>query len=118
MPPLRCLKSTVCHAPPRAVGFTHAEAVIPVDGRRDGASATVTQSSEPSNVSAPPKRPAAVRAAPEIVPALPAGEASATVAPEASSKPHAPTRPAGVGQAGASVTVKVTSTVSVSPAPL
>ena len=101
------MNSTVRQAPPRAVGFTHADAVMPVASRSDGASFTVTQSLEPSNVSAPPKRPAVVRVAPLIVPPLPAPEASTTAAPDVSSNAHAPTRPVGVGQAGASATVNV-----------
>ena len=98
-----------------SAGLTHAESVIPVVSRSAGESGTVTQSSRPSKFSAPPNRPAALRAAPVIVPGLPA--AAVAVAPDASSKPHAPTRPVGVVQAGASATVKDTATVFVSPAP-
>jgi len=57
------------------------------------ASATVTQSFTPSNWSALPKRPAVDHEAPEIVPALPLPETSATVGPCPSLKPHAATRP-------------------------
>ena len=88
---------------------------MPEVRRSAGESGTVTQSSTPSNDRAPPNRPAALRAAPVIVPAVPA--AAVAVVPDASSKPHAPTRPVGVVQAGASATVNVTATVLVSPAP-
>ena len=47
-------------------------ASCPSSGRARRRRATVTQSLTPSNDSALPKRPAAVRVAPEIVPALPA----------------------------------------------
>ena len=83
-------------------------------GRRAAATARRSPSPSrwtPSNVSAPPKRPAVVRVAPLIVPPLPALEASVTAVPDVSSNAHAPTRPVGVGQAGASATVNVTSTV-------
>ncbi len=111
MPPARCLKSTVRQSPPSAVGFTHADAVMPVVSRTELASLTVTQSLTPSKVRAPPKRPEVVRVAPLIVPVLPAVEASGVVVPDASSKPQAPTRPEATGQLGASVTVKAMSTV-------
>ena len=51
------------------------------------ASLTVTQSLIPSNDSALPYLPLAVRVAPEIVPLLPLPEASVTVVPDASLKP-------------------------------
>ncbi len=51
------------------------------------ASGTVTQSFTPSNESALPNLPVAVRVAPEIVPVLPVPDSSTVLAPEASSKP-------------------------------
>src|SRR6478609_11666658 len=55
-----------------------------------GRSATVTQSSLPSKRSPRPKRPA-VRTGPDSRPALRWPDASAVLAPPASSKPQAPT---------------------------
>jgi hypothetical protein len=72
--------------PAIVVGFTHASSVIPVVRSSDAASAIVTQSSSPSNASAPPARPVA-RVAPEIVPGLPLPDASVAVVPDASSNP-------------------------------
>ena len=68
-------------------------------------SLTVTQSLRPSKVSALPYLPAN-RAAPDTVPVLLLPDASAAVAPLASSKLHAPTRPVAGG-----ATVSVTGTV-------
>ena len=68
---------------------------MPVVRSSDAASATVTQSLTPSNDSAPPERPAAVRVAPRSCPVLPEPDASATVGPDASSNPYAATRPVG-----------------------
>ena len=82
---------------------------MPVVRSSDAESATVTQSLRPSNVSAPPARPAVVRVAPEIVPGLPAPDASVAVGPDTSSKPYAATSPAEGG--GGSLTVNVTGTV-------
>ena len=75
------------HEPAAVDGLTHASSVIPVVRSSEGESLTLTRSSIPSNDSARPKRPAVVRVAPAIVPALPAGELSATLVPLASSKP-------------------------------
>ena len=83
------------HAPPSAAGLTHASSVMPVVRSSDVWSGTVTQSFVPSKLSAPPKRPAAARVAPLIVPWLPRPDASAAWGPLASSNPHAPTSPAG-----------------------
>src|SRR5439155_80447 len=85
------LKTTVLQ-PLRAVGFTHASSVIPVDRSSDAASATVTQLLTPLKLSADPKRPDVVRVAPLIVPVLLLPERSMTVAPEPSSKPYAAMR--------------------------
>ena len=83
------------HAAPAPAGLTHASSVIPPARSSDAASATVTQSSTPSNDSARPKRPSATRVAPLTVPWLPRPDASATCAPFASSKLQAPTSPGG-----------------------
>ena len=80
------------------------------------ASATVTKSLTPSKLSARPKRPPVERVAPLIVPVWPRPDPSATVVPEASSKPYAATRPAGTVDGG--VTVSVTATVRVVDAPV
>ena len=77
---------------PSAAGRTHASSVIAVVRSSELASATVTQSLTPSNDRPPPYRPV-VRAAPEIVPALPRPDVSVAVVPLASSKPQAPTSP-------------------------
>ena len=66
---------------PFVVGLTHAESVSALVMSRDAASATVTQSFEPSNESALPNRPAAVQVAPESDPVFPLPEPSATVVP-------------------------------------
>src|SRR4051812_34962984 len=56
-------------------------------------SATVTIELTPLNDSAPPKRPVGVHVAAVMLPMLPLPDASPTVAPVPSSKPHAPTSP-------------------------
>ena len=78
-----------------AVGRTHASTVTRPTSS-EAASATVAQSFTPSKDSAEPYFPAAVRVAPEIVPALPVPELSVTAVPVASSKAYAATRPGGV----------------------
>jgi hypothetical protein len=89
------LSIAVRHVPPVAAGLTHASSVIPVVRSSDAASATVTQSSTPSNDSARPKRPSGTRVAPLTVPWLLRPDASATCAPLVSSKLQAPTSPGG-----------------------
>ena len=81
------------------VGFTQASSVMPATRSSDTESGTVTMSPEPSKLRALPKRPSAVRAAPEIVPTLPRPEASKADVPDGSSKPQAPTIPGSTGQA-------------------
>ena len=54
---------------------------------RDGASAIVTQSLTPSNVSARPNFPVVTRVGPLITPTFPRPEESSAVVPVASSKP-------------------------------
>src|SRR6185295_14181371 len=80
-------------------GLTHASSVMPVD-RSSGlavVSVTVTQSSTPSNRSAPPIFPAATRTAWRIVPLCAEGDESIAVVPVGSSKPSASTSPDGCG---------------------
>ena len=92
-------------------GETHASSVIAVVRSSEFASGTLTKSFVPSNVSAPPNRPCALRAAPEIVPSLLAVDASSAVVPLASSKPHAPTSPFGSTAGLDTVTVIVVAVV-------
>src|SRR5919201_2321283 len=98
--------ATVRHIEPSAVGRTQASTVEPVVRSSEAESATVTRSLTPSNESARPCLPV-TREAPEIVPALPRPELSATVEPDASSKPQAPTSPVPDEGAGAGVGVGV-----------
>ncbi len=100
------LSRTVRQPDPTAVGRTHASSVMPVVRSSESASGTVTQSLMPSKLSAPPKRPPVLRVGPLSVPVLPRPDASAVVVPDASSKPHAPTRFEATG-----LTVNVTATV-------
>src|SRR5215207_6252443 len=57
-----------------ADGRTQASSVMPVVKSSEPESATVTRSSVPSNVSAPPDLPEAVQVAPEMLPELPLPE--------------------------------------------
>ncbi len=99
MKPGDSLSTTVCQSAPAPLGRTQAESVIPFVRSRSFASATVTQSSIPSNESAPPFLPAADHSGPEIVPVWPLPVASASVVPEPALKPYAATSPAGGGGA-------------------
>ena len=81
------------------VGRTQASSVIAVVRSRAAVSATVTQSLTPSNESAPPFLPAADQVAPEIVPACPRPEMSASVGPLPASKEYEATREGGAGKA-------------------
>jgi hypothetical protein len=89
-----------------ALGRIQASMVIPVVRSSESASGTVTQSLTPSKLSALPKRPEALRVAPLSVPVLARPDESVAVVPDASSKPHAPTRFVDAG-----LTVSVTATV-------
>ena len=73
--------------PPSASGATQASSVIAFVSASDAECGTLTRSLTPSNDSAPPKRPFAVRVAPLIVPALPLPDASPAVGPDGSSNP-------------------------------
>src|SRR4051794_32251940 len=76
-----------------ADGRTQASSVIPELRRSVESSGTVTMPVAPSSVSAWPKRPLAVRAAPPTIVPLRWPSASTAVVPDASSKPYAATRP-------------------------
>ena len=78
--------TTVCQSF-STVGRTQASTVMLALRSSELASGTVTQSFTPSNESALPNLPVAVRVAPEIVPVLPVPDSSTVLAPEASSKP-------------------------------
>ena len=86
MKPGVSLSTTVCQSLPAPLGRTQPESVIAFVRSRSAASATVTQSSTPSNKSAPPFLPAADQVAPEIVPVWPLPVASASVEPVPASK--------------------------------
>src|SRR5262245_43289043 len=77
-------------------GRTHASIVMPVVRSSEAAGLIVIQSFTPSNDSPPPKRPAVVHVAPEIVPVLPDPDVSPTVGPAPSLKLRAATSPAGL----------------------
>ena len=72
---------------PWAVGKIHASSVSAAVGFSSAVEATVTQSLTPSKVSALPKRPWVVQAAPEMVPVCALPEASAVLVPVPSLKP-------------------------------
>ena len=91
-PPGRSFINNVCHEFKGASGRTHASNVIPDVKSNDAESATVTQSSTPSNDNARPNRPPVTRAAPDTVPTFPRPDESVTAAPETSSKPNPMTR--------------------------
>ena len=98
MPVRLSLKTTVRQALSPRVGRTQASRVMPVFRSSVAASATVTQSLTPSKLSALPFFPV-VQVAPEMVPALPLPERSASVVPEPASNEYAAT---GVGGGGSS----------------
>ena len=78
--------TTVCHFFSSAVGLTDASIVIPVVRSSEAESAIDTKSFTPSNESAKPVFAVVVQAAPEIDPASPCPETSATVLPLPASK--------------------------------
>ncbi len=83
--------TSVCQ-PLTVLGFTHASSVRPVVASSDALSGTRTRLLVPLNESPLPYFPA-TRVAPTRVPVLLNPEASAVVAPDASLKPYAATRP-------------------------
>src|SRR5512134_3717599 len=94
----RCLKSTVFHAVPSAVGRTHASIVMPVVRSSELESGTWTRSLTPSKLSAWPNLPA-VQVGPLTVPLFAFPLMSETAVPVPSSNEYAATRPGGGGGA-------------------
>src|SRR5689334_2477087 len=101
------LRTTQRHSVPTAVGLTQASSVMPDVRSSDGESGIEIDAFVPLKLSAPPNLPVVVRVAFVIVPVLPLPDESATVFPDASLKPQAPTRLADAGGETLSVTAIV-----------
>src|SRR4051794_16235179 len=87
-----------------AVGWIHADRVIPVLRLSAAELATLTRLLVPLKLRAVPLRPAVVQVAPASVATFPFPETSALVVPAPSLNAHAPTRPGGVDPAAPVVT--------------